>query len=70
MSEWHGAGYFNNDLELRVEVGSKVCHVTLGELIQLNNGQIPFNISSNLLQLPQQQVSGDVKILIFANVGN
>merc|ERR1719427_2279166 len=52
MSEWHSAGYFKNDLELRVEVGSKVCHVTLGQLIELNNGQIPFNISGNLLQLP------------------
>merc|ERR1719427_244388 len=31
MSEWHSAGYFKNDLELRVEVGSKVCHVTLGQ---------------------------------------
>merc|ERR1719427_1157869 len=52
MSEWHSAGYFKNDLELRVEVGSKVCHVTLGQLIELNNGQIPFDISGNLLQLP------------------
>merc|ERR1719427_1178195 len=55
MSEWHSAGYFKNDLELRVEVGSKVCHVTLGQLIELNNGQIPFNISGNLLQLPPQR---------------
>merc|ERR1712168_1613665 len=38
MSDWHSAGYFKNDLELRVEVGANVYQVSLGHLIDLNNG--------------------------------
>merc|ERR1719354_684653 len=55
MLDWFSSGYFPNDLELRIEIGTNVHLVTLGHLMELNNGQVPFKLTSNQLQLPQQR---------------